>query len=498
MDTWQLLLNGFATVIQPANLMFAFIGCTLGMLVGVLPGIGPAAGTAVLIPITMSMTPTSAIIMLAAIYYGAMYGGTITSVLLNMPGEAASAVTCIDGYQMAKRGKAGQALAIAAIGSFIGGIFATFGLVVIAIPMSRIALSFGPPEFFSLMVVGLSLVMGLASNSMIRAMIAAIFGLLLAQIGIDPVMGAPRFTFDQMALLDGPGIVPVVMGLFGIGEILLNIEGKTMQVFDTKQSSITLSSQDIKDSVGPIARGSVLGFFLGLIPGVGAIVPTYLSYAIEKKLSKTPELFGQGAIQGVAGPETTNNAYANAAFVPLFTLGIPGAPTTAILMGALMMNGLIPGPTLFTDQPQFIWAVIASFFIGNLILVILSLPFIPIWVALLKIPYSILLTIVLGLCVVGVYSLSNNVFDIGVMMFFGIVGYCFKKLDIPTAPLILTFVLGPLMERGLRQSLEMSQGDFSILFTRPISGGLLLIAIFIILSASLKAFNAVRGSDSEI
>lgn len=498
METLQLLMQGLATVMQPGNLMFAVIGCVLGMLVGVLPGIGPAAGTAVLIPVTLTMSPTAGVIMLAAIYYGAMYGGTITSVLLNMPGEAASAVTCLDGYEMAKRGRAGPALAIAAIGSFIGGTLATAGLVVMAVPMSKLALSFGPPEFFALMVVGLSLVMGLAGRSLSRALVAALLGLLLAQVGVDPVMGAPRFTFGQTELLDGVGIVPLVMGLFGIAEILLNVEARNLQVFDARSGSLMPSRQDVRRSAGPIARGSVVGFFLGLIPGVGAIVPTYISYALEKRFSKTPQLFGTGMIEGVAGPETANNAYANAAFVPLFTLGIPGAATTAILMGALMMNGLVPGPTLFVDKPEFIWAVIASFFVGNLLLLILSLPFVPLWVAMLRIPYSILLTIVLAMCVIGAYSINNSVFDIGVMLVFGIVGYAFKKLDIPTAPLVLTFVLGPLMERGLRQSLEMSNGDFSILFTRPLSASLLALALVVTLASMISAFSPVRGGDGEV
>ncbi len=498
MDTLHLLTQGLLTVLQPDNLLFAAIGCVLGMLVGVLPGIGPAAGTAVLIPVTLTMSPTAGVIMLAAIYYGAMYGGTITSVLLNMPGEAASAVTCLDGYEMAKRGRAGPALAMAAIGSFIGGSLSTIGLVVMAVPMSKLALSFGPPEFFALMVVGLSLVMGLAGRSLWRALIAAILGLLLAQVGVDPVMGAPRFTYGQTELLDGVGIVPLVMGLFGIAEILLNVEARNLKVFDTRSGSLMPSRQDIRRSAGPIARGSVVGFFLGLIPGVGAIVPTYISYAIEKRFSKTPRLFGTGMIEGVAGPETANNAYANAAFVPLFTLGIPGAATTAILMGALMMNGLVPGPTLFTDQPQFIWAVIASFFVGNLLLLILSLPFVPLWVAMLKIPYSILLTIVLAMCVIGAYSINNSVFDIGVMVVFGIVGYAFKKLDIPTAPLVLTFVLGPLMERGLRQSLEMSNGEFSILLTRPLSASLLGLAVVVTVGSTINAFSPVRGGDGEV
>jgi putative tricarboxylic transport membrane protein len=498
LDTFQLLLGGFATVLQPTNILFAVIGCVLGTVIGVLPGVGPAAGTAILIPITVALDPTGAIIMLAAVYYGAMYGGTITSVLINTPGEAASAVTCLDGYQMAKRGRAGPALAVAAIGSFIGGTVATMGLVVLALPLTRLALSFGPPEFFALMVVGLSLVTGLASRSLLRAIIAAVLGLLLTQVGIDPVMGAPRFTFGRMELLDGFGIVPVVMGLFGVGEILLNAEARAMQVFETKVSSLILSKKDIKESAWPIVRGTGIGFFLGLIPGIGSMIPTFLSYAVEKRMSKTPERFGTGMIEGVAGPETANNSYANAALIPLFTLGIPGSPTTAVLMGAFMMNGLIPGPMLFTEHPQFVWAVIASLYVGNVILVILNLPFIPLWVALLKIPYSILLTLVLGFCVVGAYSLSNSVFDIGAMLAFGILGYLFKKLDIPTAPLVLTLVLGSLMERGLRQSMEMSGGDFSIFFTRPISATLLAIAVLVIITSTFRALAAVRGADSQV
>ncbi len=497
MDTFQLLMGGFATVLQPTNLLFAFVGCSLGTLVGVLPGIGPAAGTAMLIPLTATLNPTGAIIMLAAIYYGAMYGGTITSVLINTPGEAASAVTCIDGYEMAKHGRAGPALAIAAIGSFVGGTIATMGLVLLALPLTRFALSFGPPESFALLLVGLSLVTGLASRSLVRGLVAAVLGLMLAQIGIDPVQGAPRFTYGRMELLDGFGIVPVVMGLYGIAEILLNAEARTRQVFDTKMGSIVLSRDDVKASSGPIVRGTLIGFFLGLIPGLGSMIPTFVSYALERKLSKTPERFGKGAIEGVAGPETANNAYANAALIPLFTLGIPSAPTTAVLMGAFMINGLIPGPQLFTEHAQFVWAVIASLYVGNVILLILNIPFIPLWVAILRIPYSILTTIIVGLCVIGVYSLGNSVFDVIAMLGFGILGYVFKKLDIPSAPLVLTLVLGPLMERGLRQSLEMSEGDFAIFFTRPISATLLAIAGIVIVISTLQALRAVRGADSE-
>jgi putative tricarboxylic transport membrane protein len=492
-ESLQLLFGGFATALKPIYLLFALLGCTMGTLIGVLPGIGPAAGTAILIPITVAMDPTAAIIMLSAIYYGAMYGGTITSVLINTPGEAASVVTCLDGYEMAKQGRAGAALAIAAIGSFIGGTFATMGLVLVALPLTRFALKFGPPEFFALMIVGLSLVTGLAGRSLLRALISAVLGLLIAQVGVDPVMGAPRFTFDRMELLDGFGIVPVVMGVFGIGEILLNAEARSGNVFSTQMNRLIPTRKDLKDSVLPIARGTGIGFLLGLIPGVGAIVPTFLSYAVEKKVSKTPEMFGKGMIEGVAGPETANNAYANAALIPLFTLGIPSSPTTAILMGAFMMNGLLPGPALFKEHGDFAWAVIASLYIGNLILVILNLPLIPLWVAVLKIPYAILTVLVFGFSVVGVYSLNSSVFDVGVMLGFGLLGYTFRKLDIPLAPLILTMVLGPLMERGLRQSLEMSQGDISILVTRPFSATLLAIALVVIVTSTFRAFSAVKG-----
>jgi putative tricarboxylic transport membrane protein len=317
-------------------------------------------------------------------------------------------------------------------------------------------------------------------------------------VGIDPVVGAPRFTYGQTELLDGFGVVPVVMGLFGIAEILLNVESRAKQVFDTPTTSLMLTKEDVKASTGPIARGTVIGFFLGLVPGLGSMIPTFVSYSVEKNLSRTPERFGQGAIEGVAGPETANNAYANAALIPLFTLGIPSSPTTAVLAGAFMINGLVPGPTLFTEHAPFVWAVIASLYVGNLILLILNIPFIPLWVRLLKIPYSMLIAIILGFCVIGAYSLSNSAFDVVAMLAFGIVGYLFKKVDIPAAPLVLTFVLGPLMERGLRQSLEMSEGDFSIFFTRPISGALLAVAAIVIVTSTLQALRAVRGADSEV
>jgi putative tricarboxylic transport membrane protein len=479
-------------------LIFAVIGCLLGTLVGILPGVGPAAGTAILIPITFVLDPTPAIIMLAGIYYGSMYGGTITSVLVNVPGEAASAITCLDGYEMAKQGRAGPALAVAAIGSFVGGNVATIGLVILALPLTALALKFGPPEFFALMFVGLSLVTGLAGKSLVRALMSAIFGLMVAMVGIDPVMGAPRFNFGITELLDGFGIVPVAMGVFGLGEILLNAEGEVKSVFKTSFKDLWLTGADAKKSVMPIVRGTFLGFFLGLIPGVGAIVPTFMAYVAEKKFSKTPEKFGTGMIEGVAAPETANNAYANAAMIPLFTLGIPGSPTIAILMGAFMMNGLIPGPFLFKEHAEFVWAVIASLYIGNAILVIMNLPLIPLWVAILKIPYSVLYALILAFMVIGAYSLDNSVFDVGAMLMWGFVGYAFKKLDIPLAPLVLTLILGPLMERGLRQSLEISRGDFTVFFTRPISATLLAIGVIFIITATMRVAGAVRGGDTQL
>lgn len=494
METFQLLLGGFATALHPTNLVFALIGCIIGTLVGVLPGIGPPGATAILIPLTFALEPTPAIIMLAAIYYGAQYGGTITSVLINTPGESSSAITCLDGYQMARAGRGGAALAIAAIGSFIGGTVATVGLVLVAVPLTELALKFGPPEFFSLMVLGLSLVTGLAGKSLNRALMSAVLGLMIAAVGIDPVMGAPRLTFGKVELLDGFGIVPVAMGLFGIGEILSNAEVPARRAIQTGASSLLLTKRDMSASVWPIVRGTGIGFSLGLIPGVGAMIPTFVSYVVERRMSKTPEKFGTGMIEGVAGPETANNAYANAALIPLFTLGIPGSPTIAILMGAFMMNGLIPGPFLFKEHPEFVWAVIASLYIGNAILLILNLPLIPIWVAVLRIPYSILFTLILSFCVVGSYSLNGSVFDVGVMLGFGVLGYLFRKLDLPLAPLVLTLILGPLMEKSLRQSLIMSGGSVGILLSRPISATLLTVAAVFVLSSMLRPPSRVQDA----
>ncbi len=486
MDAVQNLLLGFSIALTPQNIFLAFMGSFLGTLIGVLPGIGPVAGCAMLIPLTFQLTPTGAIIMLCALFYGTQYGGTITSVLLNVPGEAASAITCIDGYQMAKQGRGGVALSIAAIGSFIGGTFATIALVLAAGPLTRFALEFGPVEFFALIALGLSLVTALAGKSMIKALLMAIFGLILSMIGMDPVRGIPRFTFGRMELMDGIGFVPVIMGLFGLAEIFINAEMQFGKVFVEKMSSLIPSRKDLRDSFGPILRGSVIGTILGLVPGMTGSASSFLSYIAERKVSKYPERFGSGVIEGVAGPEAANNAHANGALIPLFTLGIPASPTVAVIMGAFMMHGLIPGPFLFKEHPDVAWGVIASFYIGNLILLILNLPLVGIWVKILKIPYGLLFGIILIFMVVGAYSIGNSTFDILTMTLFGIVGYILRKLDFPLAPVVLTLILGPLMEKSLRQSLEMSQGNFRIFLESPIALVLLILAALFLIAPFWK------------
>ena len=485
MEALQHLLDGFAIALTPQNLFFAFLGSLIGTLIGVLPGIGTAAGTAILLPLTFQLPPTGAIIMLAAIYYGAQYGGTITSVLMSVPGEVTSVVTVFDGHPMALNGRGGAALSIAAIGSFIGGNIAAVGLVLAALPLTRLALRFGPPEQFALMVMGLALIMALAGRSVVKTLMVGVLGLLIAMVGMDPTLGVPRFDFGQVDLMSGLDFVAVTMGLFGVSDVLLTVERKLRPVIDAKLSTLWPTRQDLKVSAGPIVRGSVIGFFLGLIPGMQPSIATFMSYIAEKKLSRYPERFGTGVIEGVAGPEATNNSFVNAALIPLFTLSIPTTPTIAVLMGAFMMNGLTPGPLLFREHPDVAWAVVASLYIGNFILLILNLPLIAIWVRLLKIPYSILFAIILVFTLVGSYSLNGRVFDMGVVIVFGILGYLLTKFDFPLAPLILTLVLGPLMERALRASLQMSGGDFSILFSRPISATLLVLALaFLVVSST--------------
>jgi putative tricarboxylic transport membrane protein len=424
-----------------------------------------------------------------------MYGGTITSVLVNVPGEAASVITCLDGYQMAKQGRAGPALGIAAIGSFIGGTFATLALMVVSLPLANFALRFGPPEVFALLVLGLSLVTGLSGRSLLAALVMTLFGLMLSMIGMDPVRGAPRFTFGIPPLYDGIGFIPVVMGLFGIGEILLSMEAPVLEVIKTKLTDLLPKREEWKVSTGAIGRGTIIGFFLGLIPGIGAIIPTFLAYAVEKKVSKHPEKFGTGVIEGVASPETANNAYANGAMIPLLSLGIPGSPTLAVLMGAFIIHGLTPGPFLFKERPDVVWGLIASLYLGNVMLLILNLPLVGVWAKLLEIRYEFLYPGILLFCILGAYSLNQSVFDVGVMVAFGVLGYIFRKLDWPLAPTVLALILGPMMERALRTSLEMSGGDLSILVTRPISAVLLIVAAVVLLSPAVRLLGKRAGKD---
>jgi putative tricarboxylic transport membrane protein len=483
MDLLNYLNIGFGVALQPINLFYCFVGVFIGTLIGVLPGIGPVGAMSLLLPTTFKTTPEAAIIMLAGIYYGAMYGGSTTSILVNIPGEAASVVTCLDGYQMARQGRAGPALGIAAFGSFIAGTLSIVGLMVLAPPLSRFALKFGPPEYFTLMILGLTILIYLAHGSMPKALIMATFGIVLGLIGMDSINARPRLTFDRMELMDGVGLVPIVMGLFGISEVLLNIEQKIRRdIFQTKIKGLLPTAKDWRDSAGPIARGSVLGFFLGILPGGGAVISSFISYAVEKRVSKHPERFGKGAIEGVAAPEAANNAATGGAFIPLMTMGIPPNVIMAMLLGAFMIHGVQPGPLMMKQNPGLFWGVITSMYIGNGMLLILNLPLIGMWVKVLKVPYRILFPLILLFCLIGVYSVSNAVFDIYIMILFGILGYLMKKFEYEGAPLVLAFVLGPLLENNLRKSLIMSQGDFSIFFLRPLSAASLIIAIFLLIS----------------
>ncbi|MFC7849429.1 tripartite tricarboxylate transporter permease [Arthrobacter sp. NPDC057388] len=486
MDTLNELLNGFAAALTWQNLIFAFLGCLLGTVIGVLPGIGPVAGVALLIPLTLNMDPTGSIIMLCAIFYGTAYGGTITSVLLNTPGEAASAITTIDGHAMTKIGKAGAALTIAAIGSFVGGTIATLGLVAAAKPLGELGLLVGPPEFFALMVVGISLLVALAGKSMVKALISGALGLLISMVGIDPVAGAPRFTFGMDRLLDGVSFVAVIVGVFGLSEILSYRKGESSVVHAPGLRSLLPTGKEWRRSAPAMARGTGIGFGLGLIPGMTGSVASLLSYGAEKKFSKHRNELGRGAVEGVAGPETANNAHANAALIPLFTLGIPASPTIAVLMGAFLQQGLTPGPTLFTEHSEIAWAIIASLFIGNLLLVLLNVPLVGLWTSILRVPSSILTALILLFMVIGAYTINFSVFDVFVMIGFGLLGLALRHLEIPLAPMVLTLVLGPLMERSLRESLEISQGDFSIFLNRPISLVLIIVGALIICSPLLK------------
>ena len=499
MEYFSGLMMGFSLALTPTNLLFGLIGAVLGTAVGVLPGLGPAATISLLLPLSYALgNPITSIIMLAGIYYGAMYGGSTTSILLNIPGEAASVVTCIDGYQMAKKGRAGAALGMAAIGSFIAGTVGVIGLTFVAPPLSAFALKFGPPEYFSLTILGLMLATYLSGKSILKGMIMAVLGLLLATVGMDPVTGNTRYTFGLLILEDGFDFLTLGMGLFGIGEILSTLEGKLKaELATTKITNLWPTLKDWGISKWSVIRGSGIGFFVGLLPGGGAVIASLLAYAVEKRVSKEPQKFGQGALEGVAAPESANNAAASASFIPMLTLGIPGNPAIAMIFAALLIQGVTPGPLLLREHPNLFWGVIASMYIGNVLLLVLNLPLVGLWVQMLKVPYSILAPVIVLICSIGVYSMKNDVSDVMMMVIFGVVGYVFRKLQFELGPLLLAFVLGRILERSLRQALLISRGDVSIFFTRPISAAFLaVVALMILTSIGMVLYKRRKANPS--
>ena len=483
MDIFNNLATGFAVALTPINLLYCFLGSFIGTAIGVLPGIGPPATIALLLPVTYGIPATSAIILLAGIFYGAMYGGSTTSILLNIPGEAASVVTCLDGYQMARQGRAGAALAISAFGSFIAGTLGVVGLMLLAPPLAAFAVKFGPPENFALLVLGLMMVGYLAGESMTKGLIMACIGLLLGTVGLDPIMGTQRFTYGIFKLSEGFEFILVAMGLFGIGEVLANVEQNiTAEVFQTKIRGLLPNREEWRTSAAPIARGSLLGFLIGVLPGGGAIISSFISYALEKKLSKHPERFGKGAIEGVAAPESANNSAATSSFIPLLTLGIPGNASIAVIFAALLIHGVRPGPLLVAEKPEVFWGLIASMYIGNIMLLVLNLPLIGLWVKLLRVPYPLLAPLILVFVIIGAYSVNNSVFDVGVTIAFGLLGYVIRKFNFEPAPLVLAMILGPQLEGSLRRSLIYSRGDLMVFFERPIAAALVTLALFMLLS----------------
>ncbi len=472
---------GFGVAFQWGNLFYCLMGVMLGTLIGVLPGVGPVATIAMLLPVTFSLSPVAALIMLAGIYYGAQYGGSTTAILVNLPGESSSVVTCLDGYKMARQGRAGPALATAAIGSFFAGCVATVIVAMFAPPLAEVALKFGPSEYFSLMLLGLVAAVVLAHGSLLKAIAMVLLGLLLGMVGTDVNSGVLRFTFGISELADGIGFVGVAMGLFGIAEIVTNLELKERrEVFTSKVGRLMPSKEDFRRMWKPILRGTALGSALGILPGGGAVLASFGAYTLEKKVSKYGHEFGTGAIEGVAAPEAANNAGAQTSFIPLLTLGIPSNAVMAMLIGAMMIQGIAPGPQVMTEKPELFWGLIASMWIGNAMLVILNLPLIGMWIKLLTVPYRILYPSILLFMAIGVYSLSNNPFDVLLMAIFGVLGYIFVKIECEPAPLILGFILGPLMEENLRRAMLLSRGDPMVLFTKPISAGFLIAAIILL------------------
>jgi putative tricarboxylic transport membrane protein len=482
------IAQGFAVALDPVNILYVFLGVLIGTVIGVLPGLGPTATIALLLPLTYEIEPHTAVILLAGIYYGSMYGGTITSVLLRLPGEAAAVVTTFDGFQMAKQGRAGPALGIAAIGSFIGGTVAVVGLALLAPPLAEFAVEFGPPEYVALTVLGILLVTYLGTGSFVKSLAMAALGLLLATVGQDPITGTTRFTFGQVSLFDGLDFVAVAMGLFGVGEILHNLERtEKVQAVTKKITHIWPTRKDLRDSSGAIGRGSVLGFFIGVLPGGGGVVSSLASYGMEKRRAKDSSRFGKGAIEGVAGPETANNASSTSAFIPLLTLGIPANVVLALIFGALLVQGVTPGPQLIDQNPEIFWGVIASMFIGNLMLLVLNIPLVGVFVQILRVRAGVLGAFALLVTMAGVFSINNDTADMWVVLAFGVLGWLMKKTGFEPGPLVLAFVLGPILERAFRQSMLISGGSLDVFVTRPISGTLFALMVLIIVVSVITA-----------
>ncbi len=486
---------GFSIALTPENVIAALLGAFLGTIIGAMPGIGSSAGIAVLVPVSFNYDATTALILMSGVYYGCMYGGTITSVLVNLPGESATVMTCLDGYELAKKGQAGKALGVAQIGSFIWGTLGVVAIMLIGPPLAEFALQFGPPEYFALMTLGLASLAGLGGGSPVKSLMMATFGLLLSMVGTDPVGGAARFTFNNIMFLNGIEFIPVAVGLFAIGELLITAEEKISLKFEEfSLFSMFPSKSEWRICMSAWARGGITGFMVGALPGAGATISSFMAYSLEKKVSKHPEKFGTGVIEGVAAPEAANNAATAGAIIHLLTLGVPGSGSTAVMLGALMMHGLRPGPLLFQQNPEFVWALIASMYIGNIALLVMNMPMVPLFTSILKLPYAVLLPIILVLSMIGVFSVNNSMFDLWVMFFFGVLGYFFKKFEYPVAPLVLALVLGDLVERSLRQSLAISQNDPSIFFTRPISAVMIVIAILSLLLPIIQAGWKRRGA----
>jgi len=493
MELFDNLVFGFSVAVSLQNLLYCFVGVLLGTFIGVLPGIGPLATISMLMPVTFTISPVSALIMLAGIYYGASYGGSTTAILVNLPGETSSVVTCIDGYQMARQGRAGPALAIAAIGSFFAGTVCTLLIALFGPPLAEIALKFGSPEYFSLMLMGLVGAAVLAHGDMIKSLAMVVMGLLLGMVGSDVYSGLKRFTFGFYELADGIGFVVIAIGVFAIAEIVENLgELEQREVFTTKIKHLYPTKQDMKQSIGPIIRGTVIGGFFGILPGAGPSIASFSNYMLEKKLAKDPSRFGRGAIEGVAGPESANNAAAQCAFIPTLTLGIPGSATMALMLGVLMIHGIAPGPGVMTEKPDLFWGLVVSMWIGNLMLVALNLPLVGLWVRLLKVPYRFLFPAIMVFCAIGIYSLNNLPFELYLAAIFGLVGFMWRRLGCPPAPMMLGFILGPMMEENLRRTLQVARGDLSVFVTRPISLGFIVATVLILIVVMLPALRKGR------